>query len=170
MERLKNSERYDNMRGWFSYEIYNHMVGNDKIWLVTGDLGWGMWDKVKNDFPDRYINVGAAEQSMVGISVGLAMEGKIPIAYSITPFLLYRPFETIRNYVDHEEIAVKLVGSGRDKDYLHDGFSHWSEEDRDVMKLFKNIESRWPETKEDIPNLVKEMIETPKPYYINLRR
>ena len=170
MERLATSERYDNMRGWFSYEIYNHMVENKDIWLVTGDLGWGMWDKVKRDFPERYVNVGAAEQAMVGVSVGLAMEGKIPITYSITPFLLYRPFETIRNYVDHEEVAVKLVGSGRDRDYQHDGFSHWSEEDRHIMKLFENIRSYWPKTKEEIPTLVKEMIETPKPYYINLRR
>jgi transketolase len=51
------------------------------------------------------------------------------VVYSITPFVLYRPFEWIRNYLDHEKIPVKLVGGGRDKDYGYLGFSHWAEED-----------------------------------------
>ena len=169
-ERLPTSERYDNQRGWFAFEVYNQMAKNPDIWLVTADLGYKMWDKVRDNFPERFINTGAAEQSAIGIAIGLALEGKIPIVYSITPFLLYRPFETIRNYLDHEEIPVKLVGSGRDRDYSHDGFSHWAEEDRQVMKTFGNIEARWPETKEEIPALVEEMIRTKKPYYVNLRR
>jgi transketolase len=107
---------------------------------------------------------------MVGIGVGLALEGKIPFVYSITPFLLYRPFETIRNYVNREKVPVKLVGSGRNRDYSHDGFSHWAEEDKEIMKIFGNIRSRWPETKEEIPGLVQEMINNPVPYYINLRK
>ena len=169
-ERLATSERYDNMRGWFAYEVYNRMAENPDIWLISVDLGYGMWDKVRGDFPERFINTGAAEQSALGIGVGLALEGKIPIVYSITPFLIYRPCETIRNYLHHEKIPVKIVGSGRGRDYEHDGFSHWAEEDREIMKIFSNIEARWPETKEEIPDLVEEMIREKKPYYINLRR
>ena len=169
-ERLPISERYDSQRGWFAYEVYNQMIKNQNIWLIVADLGWGMWDKVKRDFPNRFINTGAAEQSALGIGVGLALEGKISLVYSITPFLIYRPCETIRNYINHEKIPVKLVGSGRDRDYQHDGFSHWAKEDREVMKIFSNIEARWPETKEEIPDLVKWMIKNNKPTYINLRR
>ena len=62
---------------------------------------------------------------MVGMGIGMAMEGKIPICYSMTPFVLYRPFELIRTYIDHENITVKLIGAGRDKDYDWLGFSHW---------------------------------------------
>jgi transketolase len=171
MERLNEIERHDSMRGYFAYEVYNHMVDNKDIWVVLGDLGYMMWDKARKDFPDRVINVGAAEESMVGICVGLAEGDKIPIAYSITPFLLYRPFETINTYIHGEGSAVKLVGSGRQKDYLEDGKSHWALDDARIMKnIFTNIEARWPEAKEDIPDLVTEMIETPKPYYINLKR
>lgn len=169
-EQLPTSERYDNQRGWFAFEVYNQMVKNPDIWLVVGDIGYGMWDAVRRDFPERAINVGAAEQAMVGVGVGLALEGKIPIVYTITPFLLYRPFEMIRNYVDHEQIPIKMVGSGRDRDYEHDGFSHWAEEDKDIMEVFSNIEARWPETKEEILDLVEEMIREKKPYYINLKR
>ena len=159
------------MRGYFAYEVYNHMVDNKDIFIVTGDLGYGMWDKVKRDYPDRFVNVGAAEQTMVGVSVGLAEAGKIPICYSITPFLLYRPFETINTYIQEEGAIVKLVGAGRQRDYLDDGKSHWAIDDARIMKnIFTNIEARWPQTKEELPNLVREMLITPKPYYINLRR
>lgn len=146
------------------------MAENEKIWVVTGDLGFGMFDKIRDNFPNRFLNVGSAEQTMMGIGIGLALEGKIPIVYSITPFLLYRPFETIRNYVNREKIPVKLIGSGRNKDYLNEGFSHWAEEDRQVMKIFPNIKSYWPKTKEEIPKLLAEILFNNQPVYLNLSR
>lgn len=146
------------------------MATNKNIWVVVGDLGYKMWDAVKEKYPDRFINTGASEQAMIGIAVGLALEGKIPVVYSITPFLLYRPFETIRNYVDREKIAVKLIGSGRNKDYLHDGFSHWAEEDKSIMRNLKNIIASWPKNKKEIPTLVDKMLKSNKPWYVNLRK
>ncbi len=170
VKELDLKERYDTMRGWFAYELHKQMVKNTKIWLVTGDLGYGMFDKIKRDFPERFVNVGAAEQTLLGVSIGLAYEGMIPITYSITPFLLYRPFETIRNYVNREKVPIILVGGGRDKDYGHDGFSHWSDEDKRVMTLFPNIISTWPESKESIPDLFETILSSTVPYYLNLRR
>ncbi len=105
------------MRKYFSELLYNEMAVNPDIVLLTGDLGYGLWNKIRLDFKSRFYNVGSSEQLMLGMASGMAMEGKIPIVYSITPFLLYRPFEFIRNYVDHEKLPVKLVGGGRDKDY-----------------------------------------------------
>ncbi|MDD4937804.1 MAG: hypothetical protein PHX34_02185 [Candidatus Shapirobacteria bacterium] len=159
-----------NLRRRFADEVYKAMTKNKNIYLVTGDLGYKMWDQVRKDFPKRFINTGAAEQSLIGICVGLALEGKIPIASSITPFILYRPFETIRNYIDHEKIPVKLIGGGRDKDYLHDGFSHWAEEDKQVMKIFKNIKSTWPETADEVSQIVPKILTDNNPWYINLKR
>lgn len=170
MKTLDVKYRHNSMRGWFAYEVYRHMSKDKRIWLVVGDLGYKMFDYIKRDFPDRFINAGASEQAMTGIGVGLALEGQIPLVYSITTFLLYRPFETIRNYINYEKIPVKLIGSGRKRDYVHDGISHWPEEDNKVMKIFKNIEARWPETFEEIPKLVNNMIKSDKPWYINLRR
>jgi len=154
----------------FAESLQKKMRTNHNIWLVTGDLGFGLFDSIKNNMQDRFINVGASEQSMMGVAVGLALEGKIPFVYSITPFLLYRPFETIRNYINRESVPVIMVGGGRGQDYLHDGFSHWAEEDKEVMGLFKNIDSHWPETEEEIPGLVDLAITQKKPMYINLKR
>lgn len=158
------------MRRCFADTVYRFMKTNNKIWIVTADLGYKMWDCIIQDFPARFINVGSAEQVMMDIGIGLALEGMIPVVYSITPFLLYRPFESIRNYINKENIPVKMIGSGRDKDYAVDGFSHWAEEDKEVMAIFKNICCRWPETNDEIPSLVKEMISTNKAYYINLKK
>ena len=167
---MKTLDINNSQRAHFADLIYKKMSKNKKIWIVVNDLGYKMWDKVRENFSDRFINVGAAEQAMMGIAVGLALSGKIPIVYSITTFLLYRPFETIRNYINYEKIPVKLIGGGRDKDYLHDGFSHWAEEDKEILSILKNIESVWPENNEDISQIVDEMIKKNKPWYVNLRR
>lgn len=170
VKKLKIGSRHDSMRGWFAWELHTYMLSNPKIWVVTSDLGYKMFDRIRDDFPERFINVGAAEQAMTGVGIGLALEGKIPLVYSITPFLIYRPFETIRNYINREKIPVKLIGGGRDRDYLFDGFSHWAEEDKEVMKIFPNIKSYWPKTKEEIPELLLKILINKEPVYLNLSR
>lgn len=164
------AEYHQSQRGWFAGELHRRMKTNEDIVVITADLGWGMFDKIRDDFPDRFLNVGAAEQAAAGIAVGLALEGKTPVFYSITPFLLYRPFEVIRNYINHEQVPVILVGGGRDRDYGHDGFSHWAQEDRQVMEVFDNIQSVWPEDREEMPEVVEWAINCGRPVYINLRR
>lgn len=161
---------YPSQKGYFLGSIYDHMKKNDKIWVVTGDLGFNIMDKIRDDFPDRFINVGAAEQTMIGVAIGLALQGKIPFVYTIPNFLIYRPFEWIRNYIDHEEIPVKLVGSGRDKEYDEDGYTHQCEDLRTVLNSFPNIYQFWPEDKESIPETVETMITNRKPCFLSLKR
>lgn len=170
MKKLPVKFRGSSSRGWFAYELYNQMHKNKNIWVITNDLGYHVLDFIKRDFPDRFINVGAAEQSMIGIATGLALSSKIPFVYSITSFLIFRPFETIRNYLHYEKIPVRLVGAARNKDYEHEGISHWAGEDKKIMQILSNIEARWPNTNEEIPALVEEMVSKNKPWYVNLRR
>lgn len=158
------------MRREFFVYLYNKMIENDNIVAITADLGYGGFDKIEKSFHNRFYNVGAAEQTMLDTAVGLAQDGKIPFVYSITPFLLFRGFETIRTYINHENIPVKLVGSGRDDDYKHDGFSHFAGDDRAVMFNMENIVSFWPDTTEEMKKRVDEMIDIDRPYYLNLRR
>jgi len=169
-ERIKNWKLHNSMRGVFSFELYKAMAKNPNIILLVGDLGYLVFNNHRDDMPKQFYNAGAAEQAMMGMAVGLAMEGKIPFVYSITPFLLYRPFETIRNYINHEKIPVKMIGSGRNKDYVHDGFSHWAEEDGDIMSVLTNIKCVWPNEKEEIPAILRSSIMTKDPVYINLKR
>lgn len=152
------------MRKEFAIQLHRLMTENSDVFFITGDLGYGLFDEIRKDFPGRFINTGAAEQTMMGIAVGLALESKIPFVYSITPFLLFRPFETIRNYISHESIPVIMVGSGRDDDYGHDGFSHWAGDD-EILKQLPNIMF----IKENEFNLA-EIVKSGKPTYLNLKR
>ena len=64
--------RHDSMRGWFAAELHDRMAEDERVWLLTGDLGFGMLDRLRDDYPNRYLNTGAAEQAMVGAAVGHA--------------------------------------------------------------------------------------------------
>ena len=156
------------MRKEFAEFLHGEMSYNENIVLITGDLGYGLWDKIKLDYPDRFYNVMSSEQLMLWAAVGLAMEGLIPIVYSITPFAIYRPFELLRNYLDHENIPVKLIGGGRDRDYGYLGFSHWAEEDIKVLSTLENIQLYKP--KKPTNKLYKEFLYNEKPSYLNLKR
>jgi len=158
------------MRREFAKLLLNEMQSNPNIYLITGDLGYGLWDEIKEAFPNRFYNVGSSEMAMMGMAIGLAMDGKIPFAYSITPFAIYRPFEMIRNYINHEYIPVKILGGGRNEDYGYLGFSHWASEDISVMNLFKNITSFKPNTIEELESSFQYSIQNNTPIYINLKR
>ena len=149
--------------------LHEEMKTNDKIVLVLGDLGYGHFDEIREEFPHRVFNPGAAEQLMLGMACGMAMEGSIPVCYSMTPFLLYRPFEIIRTFIDHEKIPVILAAAGRDKDYASAGFSHWASDDSEHLSGFKNILKLWP-NEEALTQEFKKIINTTVPFYVNLSR
>jgi transketolase len=169
-KRIENYPLHNSMRGQFGFELYKQMAKNEDIVVITADLGYGLFDPHRDDFPDRFLNTGASEQAAVGIAVGMTYEGKIPIVYSITNFLLYRPYEWIRNYLEHEKAPVKLVASGRDMDYSNDGWSHHSPEAFKILDTMPNIMQMWPETKEYMIELVPELIGNGEPTFISLRR
>jgi len=156
------------MRKEFASLLHSAMSENENIILLTGDLGYGLWDKIKIDYPDRFYNTLSAEQLMMGTAVGMAIEGKIPVVYSITPFAIYRPFELIRNYLDHESIPVKIVGGGRDKEYGYLGFSHWAEEDISILSNFKNLNLFKP--KEFNLKIFNSFMFNNQPSYLNLSK
>lgn len=158
------------MRYKFAEALENEMSKNENIFFITADLGYKIFDNVISKYPTRAMTIGASEQLMLGMAVGLADSGKIPIVYSITPFLLCRPYELIRNYLNHEKCNVKLVGTGRDNDYAHDGFTHYAGDDKSVLGTFDKIIKFWPDKKEDITTIVSEMITHVGPVYLNLKR
>ena len=158
------------MRRAFADELLKAMREDARIVLLTADLGYGMFDTLRAEMPDRFHNVGAAEQALIGAGVGLALAGKIPFCYSITPFLLYRPFELIRNYLDRERIPVRLVGSGRDRDYAHDGFTHHAEDAHAVLDRWPNIDQYWPRDPGDVAIAVRQMVRFQQPSFLSLAR
>jgi transketolase len=158
------------MRREFHPILLQHMRQDPRIHVLTWDLGYGMFNAISAEFPERFHNVGASEQLLVGAGVGLALAGKIPVCFSITPFLLGRPFEWHRNYIDHEGIPVKLLGGGRGGDYSEDGMTHHAYDDREIVSIFPRIISFWPETVAELPEVTEQWLYNEKPSYLNLKR
>lgn len=158
------------MRKLFGELIVEAMRSDDRVWLLTGDLGFFVLDKAREEFPERFCNVGAAEQLMLGTAVGLAQSGKIPVCYSITPFVIFRPYEYLRNYLNHEMCPVKLVGTGRDREYGHLGFSHWAEDANKALDVFKNIDKFIPDNEFELGRMWNKWLYSKNPAYINLSR
>jgi transketolase len=158
------------MRNRFGKLIAEAMQADPRIWLLTGDLGFGVLDQARQTCPERFCNVGAAEQLMLGTAVGLAHSGMIPVVYSITPFVIFRPYEYLRNYLDHEKCPVKLVGAGRGQDYGHLGFSHWADDANRALDLFPNIEQFMPDTINQLEEGWGGWLYSDQPSYLNIRR
>jgi transketolase C-terminal domain/subunit len=83
---------------------------------------------------------------------------------------VFRPYEWIRNYLDHELAPVKLVGAGRDQDYGHLGFSHWAEDAERAISVFPNIKIYQPDTVQELESIWEEFLYNNQPCYLNIRR
>jgi transketolase len=156
------------MRDILSNVLYSMMEKDKNIFLIVGDVGYPFLNTIRRAFPDRFINVGAAEQSMFDVAVGLSLSDKYPICYTITPFIL-RGFETLRTYVDYEKLPMLIVGSGRNKEYLRDGISHWAIGTDRFFNLFENLKYLEPK-KEDLDLVLRDIIDNKKSCIITLEK
>lgn len=128
------------MRDAFSEQLYKEAVKNKNIYIVVADISpAGSMQKFRKEFPNRFINVGVAEQSMVGIAAGLAMKGKIVFTYTIATFSLYRPFEMIRDNLCYQNLPVTVVGMGAGTIYNNLGGTHMSQEDISICRSLPNM-------------------------------
>lgn len=156
------------MRRDFHPLLLEAMRKDDRIWVLTADLGYKFFDNIAVEFPDRFVNVGAAEQLLLGAAVGLAEEGKIPICYTISSFY-WRAAEWIRNYLHHEQVPVKCIGGGRGSDYEKDGFTHFCGDDSVLFGCF-DINCYWPNNTKEMESDFQQILCNGKPCYLNLRR
>ena len=123
------------MRGTFVSTLVELATEDERIVLLTADLGFTVVEPFAERFPDRFFNVGVAEQNMVGIATGLAEAGYVPYVYSIATFASLRPYEFIRNGPVHHRLPVRVVGVGGGFDYGTNGPSHHALEDLAVMRV-----------------------------------
>jgi transketolase len=122
------------MRAAFIKTLVELARQDQRILLLTGDLGYMVIEPFAAAFPDRFINAGVAEQNMVGMATGLAEAGFIPFVYSIAPFAALRPFEFIRNGPVYHQLPVRIVGVGQGVEYGFNGHSHFGVDDVSVLR------------------------------------
>jgi transketolase len=121
-------------------------------------------------FPDRFFNVGVAEQNMIGLATGLAESGYHPFTYSIATFASLRPYEFIRNGPALHELPVRMVGIGGAFDYGPNGISHYALEDIGVLRLQPNLGIVAPADPAQAANAVRELETLERPFYLRLAK
>lgn len=122
------------MRKAFIRSLTKLAAIDKRVILLTGDLGYLVIEEFVDAFPKQFVNVGVAEQNMVGIATGLAEAGFIPFVYSIAPFAVLRPFEFIRNGPVYHHLPVRIVGIGQGVEYGYNGHSHFGVDDVGVLR------------------------------------
>ena len=123
------------MRRAFIRTLVDLAEADDRILLLTGDLGYTVVEPFSDRFPDRFFNVGVAEQNMVGLATGLAESGFVPFVYSMTTFVTLRAYEFIRNGPVAHGLPVRIVGVGGGFEYASAGFTHFGVDDVGVMRV-----------------------------------
>ncbi|AXH14304.1 transketolase [Malaciobacter mytili LMG 24559] len=160
------------MRDVFLETLYKEMKTNKKIFFVAADFGSPVLDKIREDYPNRFINVGIAEQNLVNVSTGLALEGFIVYAYAIAPFITMRCFEQIRVNIailsQLKPMNINFIGVGAGVSYTMSGPTHHCLEDLSIMNTLPNMEVFSPADYITAEAYVKRSLNIKKPKYIRL--
>ncbi len=143
---------------------------NPKILLLTGDLGYTVVEPFASRFPDRFFNVGVAEQNMVGLSTGLADSGFIPFVYSIATFVTLRPYEFIRNGPVLHHSKVRIVGAGSGFDDGPAGTTHHALEEVGVMRLQPGMNVIIPADFQQARSAILASWDCPGPVYYGISK
>lgn len=158
------------MRSAFIQTLERLASDDNRIFLLTGDLGFKTFDGFRDSFPGRFINVGVAEANMIGIAAGLALSGKNVYCYSIIPFLTMRSLERIRIDLCYHNLNVKLLGAGGGLVYGLEGMTHHSIEDIAIMRSLPNMTVVAPECPVEVEAVMNESHTYKGPLYIRLGR
>lgn len=156
------------MRAAFVTALVDLALHDPTIVLLTGDLGYTVLEPFIDQFPDRFFNVGVAEQNMLGLATGLAANGFKPYAYSIATFASMRPYEFFRNGPVLHQLPVRLVGIGSGVDYGHNGVTHYALEDVAIMRAQPGLAIVAPADPAQTAAAVTATGSLPGPIYLRL--
>lgn len=156
------------MRRAFVQALCELAHNDDRIVLLTGDLGYMALEPFRERFPHRFINAGVAEQNMIGVATGLAEAGFRPYAYSIAPFASLRPFEFIRNGPVAHQLPVRIVGMGMGFEYGHSGFTHYALEDVGALRTLAGLTIVIPADSAQAATAIRETQGLNGPVYYSL--
>lgn len=127
------------MRDAFVQSMIELAESDEKVFLITGDLGFGIFDEYTKRFPNQFLNVGVAEQNMMGVATGMALEGRRVFAYSIGNFVFMRCLEQIRNDACYHQANITIVASGGGFTYGALGMSHHATEDIAILRALPDV-------------------------------
>ena len=156
------------MRNAFINELVLLARQHPHIALIVGDLGYSVIEPFADEFPDRFINAGVAEQNMTGLAAGMASEGYHVFTYSIANFPTFRCAEQIRNDVDYHKLPVTVVAVGGGLSYGPLGYSHHAVQDYALMRTMPNMLIAAPGDPMEAIACMRYLVNNPGPSYLRL--
>jgi transketolase len=156
------------MRQSFLRTLTDIAARDERVMFLTGDLGYMAVEVFADRFPDRFFNVGVAEQNMLAVATGLAHSGYVPFVYSIVPFAVLRPYEFIRNGPIQHRLPVRIVGVGGGFEYGHNGLSHYGVDDIGVMRVQPGLTIVAPADRQQAVNALEATWQSDGPVYYRL--
>ena len=150
-------------------QTLSELAGNDRdIMLLTADLGFKLFDPFRAAYPKQFVNMGLAEQNMIGVAAGLGLEGKKVYCYSMVPFLTFRTLEQIRVDLCYQNVGVTLIGVGGGLTYGLEGMTHHAIEDIAVMRALPNMTVVAPGDPVECRALIEMSARHEGPLYVRL--
>lgn len=156
------------MRNAFAKKITELAKKDERIVLLSGDIGNRLFDDFKANCPMRFYNCGVAEANMMGVAAGMAMSGLRPVCYTITPFLTYRCMEQIRIDVCYHHVPVVIVGTGAGLSYASLGSTHHSCEEMGMLRLLPGLSVVAPADEVEVRASLEAALASPNPCYIRI--
>lgn len=156
------------MRDTFVNALKAHAVLDSRIFLVVGDLGYGVVDSFAEELPEQFLNAGISEQNMMGLAAGLSDSGYLPFVYSIANFPTFRCLEQIRNDVVYHELPVTIVSIGAGMGYGTLGYSHFGIEDFAILRSLPALRILSPADPYEVQAALKMILSDPRPTYLRL--
>lgn len=155
------------MRKEFGKTLVELAEKDSSIYLLSGDIGHGIFDEFIDRFSERFLNIGICEQSIIGVASGMALEGLKPYIYTITPFLIERAFEQVKLDVNQQNTNVKLIGYA---DYPGQGPTHSEIDARWLMSKFYHIKSYFPRNSIETRKFILDSYQHQLPTFISLKK
>lgn len=156
------------MRTAFIKKLTQLANADKRVYLITADTGFKVFDEFQVVFPERYLNIGISEANMIGAASGLALDGKIVFVYAIVPFVTMRCFEQIRIDLSYQDLPVKLVGVGGGLTYGSEGATHHAIEDIAIMNSLPNMTVICPGDPVEAANMIEASLSLKGPCYFRL--
>ena len=156
------------MRNAFADELTKLAAIDERIILLSGDIGNRLFDRFKQNCPERFFNCGVAEANMASVAAGMAMCGLHPITYTITPFNTTRCLEQIRVDICYQNVPVLIVGTGSGLSYASLGSTHHSCEDISFMRSLPGMTVLCPADSMELRVLLRQALQLPGPAYLRI--
>lgn len=158
------------MRKTFINTLIEEARRDERIFLITPDLGYSILEPFQQEFPDRFLNVGIAEQNAISVAAGLALNGRVPYVYSIIPFVTSRCHEQVKLDCAYMNVNVRIVGVGAGYSYGAAGATHHSIEDIAIMRALPNMAVVAPGCPNEVKALAQYSAKHSGPMYIRLAK